>query len=247
MSLYKFASCIFSILLASSAQSTYSQMMLGSSGGFNMPTTEIMPGGTLKAGINYVSNGLIDGDPSHPSHWNLDYNTGIYHISVSPCSWMEFTFRETLLKTIRTGDKKEGYFRQDRSISAKVRPLKETENCPAILFGITDSYSDEHNIYGSMFGVLSKSIHSTNLASTWIATAGYIYALPNLSNYDGVIASLQFRPDWFKAGTIGIEYDSKGINVGIQALLFNHVNLYVFTRDFTELSAGISYQYTIKY
>lgn len=243
----RLASLLLLLFMCSYLTKTKAQQMLGSSGGFNIPTADILPSGTIKVGANYIGNDLIDGDPKHATHWNLDYNTGIYYITAAPFSWLECSFRETLLKTTRPEDGKEGYFRQDRSINVKFRILKESEFCPAVAIGTSDPYKDEHNIYGCAYGVITKNIHSKILASTYQITVGYLYGLKTLTNYDGFVAGIKYIPDFYKDSSIGVEYDSKGINVGIQALLFNHVSLFAFSREFKDYSAGISYQYTIKY
>lgn len=238
-------------LLAGGVIQTQAQQMLGSTGLFNIPTGDMQPSGTINVGFNYIGEGMIDGDMNHPSYWRMEDNTGLYYITVTPFSWLEMTFRETLLyapdEEVVTENTKWGYNRQDRSITLRVRPLKETEYCPGVVIGTNDPYSDEHNIYGTVYAVATKNLHTKKLASTWSFTVGYMYGLPDLSNYNGVIAGVKFVPDFLKQASLAVEYDTKGINAGVQACLFKHLNLYVFTREFKEISAGISYSYTINY
>ena len=230
------------------------QDMLGTTGGLNIPTAEMQPSGTFMGGINFVGKGIIQGEMTDRSDdcWRFEYNTGIYYLNFTPFSWLEVTLRETMLRSKYSkhneylGEYK--YRRSDRSMSFRVRPLKEGLLWPAIVIGTNDPWKDTgHNIYCSAYAVASKHIHLKSLASTWLVTLGYAKSFNSATTYDGLIAGLKYTPDFFKEGSVLVEYDTQGFNVGLHARLWHHLGLYAFTREFTNFNCGIRYEYTIKY
>lgn len=226
---------------------TQAQDMLGMTGGLNIPTTEMNPAGTFRGGVNFIGKGLITPElkPNRDA-WKFQYNTFIYYVDFTVFDWIEASFRETLLQNVRKG--KKALREQDRSISIKVRPLKEGKYWPAIAFGVNDPTSiTGHHPYSSAWAVMSKSVHSSALMCTFNANLGYMKSWDNSVMYDGVVAGITYQPDWFPSARVTAEYDTQGWNVGAQALLWKHLGLYVFTREFSAFGAGIRYQTTIKY
>lgn len=232
------------------------QEILGNTGGFNIPTAEMQPAGTFRGGFNLIGNGMITpekGINSNPNHadrrWAFNYNTANYFINFTAFNWLELTFRETLLKSNSYGKKSNYKYReQDRSITVKARILKEGAYYPAIALGINDPYSfTGHHPFASAWGVATKSIHSQKMRSTWSATVGFMKAFDDSQMYDGVIAGLRWTPDWCREASLMAEYDTQGINFGIQGRIWKHLGIYVFTREFDVLCGGIKYETTIKF
>lgn len=223
--------------------SAYAQRLIGTQGMMNIPTADMCEAGTFDGGVSYVGESVLA-----PRY---NYNTGIYYVSFTPFSWVEMTLRETLLKTTKTenGVKKRGFYQQDRSTSLRVSPLKEKAEkwWPSAVIGCNDIYSDHgDSYYTAVYGALTKHVD----VQAWGvvgATLGYAHPFRAGNVYDGIFGGVEFRPECVKCMKVMAEYDTQGFNVGVQALLFRHLNLMLMTREFNKICAGISYQYTIKY
>lgn len=225
--------------------------MLGNSGGMNIPTAEMMPAGTFRAGINYIGKGIITGEKDAIDHrWQFNYNTYNYYLNFTFFDWLEATYRQTLLHSNSYG-KYEDYSllrEQDRSITVKIRVLKESNYFPAIALGITDPYSfSGHHIYASLWGAATKQLHIQSLASSFTATIGYSKSFDQSVMYNGLFGGIRYTSDYIPNTSLMAEYDTHGFNIGCQTLLLKHLGIYYFTRDFTTFSAGIKYQTTINY
>ena len=216
------------------------QTVLGTKGLMNIPTADMNPAGTFDGGASFVQKELL---------YDKSYNTGIYYITFTPFSWMEITYRETLLKTRKSAAEpdKIGFYQQDRSTTLRLRPLKEGRWWPAVVFGANDIYSDHGDSkYANIYGVATKHFPIRSIG-TFAATAGYSYARKSGTTYDGFMGGLSFSPEFCPELRVMGDYDTRGINVGMSAFLFRHLNLTCFTHKFKGVNATVSYQYTIRY
>ena len=100
--------------------------------------------GTFMGGGNYLPNGMTP----------FNFNTGNYFINITFLSILEMSYRCTLLKTTRY-DGKKGYFQQDRSMTARLRPLKEGKFHPSVVIGVDDPFKNTGNNY---FGTVYLSL-----------------------------------------------------------------------------------------
>jgi hypothetical protein len=218
---------------------SHAQTVIGTTGMMNVPTADMRPAGTFDGGVSFIQKELL---------YKKSYNTYLYYISFTPFSWMEITYRETLLKTRKSAtDPKVGFYQQDRSTSIRLRPLKEGEYWPAVVVAANDIYSDHGGSkYACIYGVASKHFPIASVG-TVEATAGYAYARKQGTTYDGVMGGLAFAPAFFPEMRVMGEYDTDGFNVGLSACLFRHLNLTCFTREFKGFNATVSYQYTIPF
>lgn len=217
-----------------------SQIVIGTTGLMNIPTADMRPAGTFDGGASWVHKELL---------YKRTYNTGIYYIAFTPFSWMEITFRETLLKTRKSAMEpdKIGFYQQDRSTSLRLRPLKEGKYWPSIVIGSNDFYSDRGGSqYACFYGVVTKNIALSKFG-TFGVSAGYARHHKTGTTYDGVFGGLSFSPAFLPEMRVMGDYDTRGYNVGASALLFRHLNLTCFTNEFKGVNGTISYQYTIKY
>ncbi len=215
------------------------QQLLGTSGLMNVPSADMYAAGTFKGGASLVQKNLLSD--------RFNYNTGIYYIDFTPFSFMEITFRETLLKTRKGG--KTGFYQQDRSTTLRLRPLKEREGCwrPSVVVGVNDIYSDHGSSnYAAVYGVVTKNVPLGGFGCLGV-TLGYAKAFDKGDAYDGVLGGIRFSPEAIRDASVIAEYDTRGFNIGASVLLFKHLNLMCFTREFTGICAGVSYQYTIRY
>lgn len=224
-------------LLSFVAFSASAQSLLGTTGQLNIPTADMQPQGTFVGGVNYVSEQVMPD--------KFTYDTGIYFVNFTVFPFLEFTFRETLLKTYRNG--KRGFYEQDRSTSFRLRPLKEGKYLPAVVLGVNDPYADHGaNYYATVYGVATKHF-SWDKFGTLAVTAGAHFPFDGATAYDGVFGGVRYVPSFCRQLSVMAEYDSKRVNAGVQATLFRHLTLTCFTSDFSSLSGGLRYEYTIKY
>lgn len=124
------------------------QYSIGNTGLLNIPTADMQETGTFMGGGNYLPNGMTP----------FNFNTGNYFINITFLSILEMSYRCTLLKTTRY-DGKKGYFQQDRSMTARLRPLKRRQiSSASVVIGVDDPFKNTgNNYFGTVYGVLTKS------------------------------------------------------------------------------------------
>lgn len=207
------------------------QYAMGNTGLMNIPTADMQEDGTFLLGGNYVPNGMTP----------FNFNTGNYFANITFLSFVELSYRCTLLKTTRY-DGKRGYFQQDRSMTARVRPLKEGKYWPAVVIGVNDPFRNTgNNYYGSIYGVLTKGFSLTG-NDRLALTAGYFFPTNDHCVQKGVFGGVSYQPGFYRDLTVSAEYDTEGVNVGAAVRLWKHVSLHCFTRDFKSVSGGIRYE-----
>ena len=81
--------------------------------------------GTFMTGGNYLPQEML------PREWG--YNSGNYFVNLTFLPFMEVAYRCTLLKVKSTGK-----WNQDRSVSPRLRPLKEGKGWPSVVIGSND-------------------------------------------------------------------------------------------------------------
>lgn len=232
------------VLVLSSGVAVRAQMILGTQGLLNAPTADMNPLGTFVGGITFV--------PKEMEMVAGDYNTGIYYADFTPFSWMELTFRETLLKMtkVKHGKVHTGYYNQDRSTTLRLRPIAERDSIwwrPSLLLGINDIYSDHGtSLYTAVYAVATKHVSFSGFGVVGVSV-GYAHKFDDGVVYDGVFGGVEYRPQGVKNFRVMADWDTSGVNVGAHLQLFRHLNLMAYTREFKSVGAGISYQYTIKY
>lgn len=216
------------------------QTVIGTPGLMNIPTAEVRKGGTFDGGVSLMQKDL--------QSEAMPYNTGLYYIHFAPFSFFDLTLRETLIKSYRvTGEY--GFYQQDRSLTLRVQPIREKEGkwWPSVLIGSNDFYSPHgDSYYAAVYGVLTKTLPIKGVGK-FAVTAGYAKPIRMGVLYDGAFGGVSFSPNFAPMLRIMGEYDTRGVNVGISAHLFRHLNLTCFTREFKGVSATISYQYTITF
>lgn len=209
----------------------HAQYAMGNTGLMNIPTGDMQEPGTFLLGGNYLPDGMTP----------FNFNTGNYFANISLFSFVELSYRCTLLKTERY-DGRRGYFQQDRSMTARIRPLKEGKYWPAVVIGINDPFRNTGiNYYSTVYGVLTKGFSLTE-GDRLSLTAGYFCPLNEHSVQDGLFGGVSYSPAWCRELLVSAEYDTQGFNVGTAFRLWRHVSLHVFTREFKSLSGGIRYE-----
>lgn len=210
------------------------QYSMGNTGLLNIPTADMQETGTFMGGANYLPDGMTP----------FKFNTGNYFVNITFLSILELSYRCTLLKTTRY-DGKRGYFQQDRSMTARVRPLKEGKYHPSIVIGTNDPFKDMGtNYFATVYGVLTKSF-SIVKGDRLALTAGYYFPLNKHSVQDGPFGGISYSPARCREISFMAEYDSDGFNVGSAVRLWKHLSVHVFTREFNCIAGGIRYECTL--
>ena len=226
---------IIGLCLASVTFSLKAQYTMGTTGQLNIPTAGMQETGTFMGGGNYLPEEL------NP----FKYNSGNYFVNITFFSWLELNYRCILLKS-RYMSTKTKYSQQDRSLSARVRPLKEGKYWPALVIGTNDPFKDKGtNYFASVYGVATKSflLGGHKLA----ATVGYYHPLSK-DKYimqDGIFGGISYTPAFCKELKVMAEYDSDAVNVGAAVRLWKHLSIHAFTREFNCISAGMRYECTL--
>lgn len=231
------------LLIIGIHQSVQAQYMLGTTGMMNIPTADRQTPGTVMLGGNFLPKQVM------PSRFN--YNTGNYFVSLSFFSFLELTYRETLIKENYMSSKPK-YNQQDRSYSIRLCVLKEGKYVPGLALGANDPIADKGaNTFQSYYGVITKGLcwGAENHIS---ASLGY-YLEGKKNNdtrwfgnkYKGIFGGVSFTPAFCKELKVMAEYDSDGVNVGAAFRLWKHLSMHAFTHDFNCISGGIRYECTL--
>lgn len=221
-----------------------SQTVIGTPGLMNIPTAEVREGCTFDGGASLMQKELQSDA--------MKYNTGLYYINFAPFSFFDITLRETLIKehkSLNDPNSEVGFYQQDRSLSLRVRPIREKEGkwWPSILVGANDFYSAHgDSYYAAVYGVVTKTLPIERIGR-FSVTAGYARRIRRGVLYDGPFGGASYSPVFAPMVRFMGEYDTRGVNVGVGAHLFRHLNLTCFTREFKGISATVSYQYTIRF
>jgi hypothetical protein len=215
-----------SIVYYSSGQPT-----AGTTGLLNIPSAHMLSDGTFSAGVNY----LADNVTPQP---RFNYNTFNYYVGMAFLPFAELSFRMTIFKT-----DDDSLRNQDRSLSARVRILKEGKVLPSILIGGNDIFSTTgsgRKYFKSLYIAGTKSFrigdHQTFL------TVGYAPGELIESDFSGIFGGVSFTPSFLKSLTLMADYDTRFFNAGASVLLFKHLFLYGFVSDFDQFAGGLAFR-----
>ena len=213
------------------------QYSMGVTGLLNIPTADMQRDGTVMLGGNYLPKEML------PTHW--DYNSGNYFVNATFFPWLELAYRCTLMKVEETGK-----WNQDRSVSIRLRPLKEGKWWPAIVIGSNDVLTTNElntfkdpggtRYFSSVFAVGTK--HFLLGGHDWGVTIGGHIPFRSASTRKGVFGGVQYRPAFFRDFSLMAEYDSDAVNVGASVRLFGHLSAHLFCYDFKNVCGGLRYE-----
>jgi Exopolysaccharide biosynthesis protein YbjH len=230
--------CCFLLLFSLSAKGQYS---MGTTGLLNIPSADMQADGTFMAGANYLPKELL------PEAWG--YNSGNYFVNLTFLPFMEVAYRCTFLREeFKAGNK----LQQDRSVSVRLRPLKEGKWWPSVVVGSNDAFtsgelnpfkeSGGNRFFSSVYVVGTKHVvfydHDIGV------TVGGHVPFRQASEKKGFFGGISYSPAFLKPLSLMAEYDSKVVNVGLSARLFHHFSLHAFSYDFKTISGGIRYELT---
>lgn len=204
-----------------------------------IPTADMQEEGRFMAGANYMPQELL------PSMW--DYNSGNYFLNITFLPFMEVGYRCTLMK-LETGK-----INQDRSVTLRLRPLKEGKWWPSIVVGSNDllttgqlNPSGEalgNRYFASIYGVATKSFRFSGHEIA--ATVGYNIATQKHVYNEGQFYGVSYCPSFAQNFKLMAEMNRSKCSLGVSALFWKHLSLHLFYHDFKALSTGIRYEITL--
>ena len=227
-------SILFLILILMTSSLVHAQYSIGTTGQLMIPTAEMQETGTFMGGANFLPEQLTPSVFSFP--------TMNYFVDMTLFSFIEFTYRMTLLK-MTTGTGRTGYHNQDRSNTIRIRPLKESRYFPAVVIGGDDLLTEKKTPYwGAYYGVLTKTIGFRSGDQLAVTAGWYIHQGDCRVFNKGPFGGVRYTPSFCKELKLMVEYDTRGWNMGAAMRFWKHLSVNVFTREFTCVSAGLRYE-----
>jgi hypothetical protein len=217
------------------------QYSLGVSGLWTVPSAEMQPQGRFMAGVNYLPDALT------PAEWA--YDTGNYFFNISFLPFLEVAYRCTLIQQALSGRNGHYKWQQDRSVSLRLRPLKESRYFPSVVIGSNDAFTTHqlnplqdvsgNRYFSSVFAVATKRVQAFSF------TLGGLISLRKQAVEHGVFAGAAYAFPFRQPLSLVVEYDSHQLNAGLKARLFNHCSVHVFAYGVKALSGGIRYEFDL--
>lgn len=225
---------VFSIFLFSTqlkAQST-----LGVTGLLNSPSATMYPDGTVKIGGNFLNTNMT------PDTWN--YNTFNYYVNITFVPFFEVALTNTAFKLRGSST----FNNIDRSISVRLRVLKEHRFLPSVVVGsndiLTSTSSDNYfspdrgNKYFGMHYVATSKHFNFYENKLGIHAAYNLLASKKQTLNNPVSGGITFTPSFARNLAVIAEYDTKDFNFGGSYMFFKTFYLQVFVQEFKYLSFG---------
>ncbi len=209
-----------------------SQPLAGTTGLLNIPSANMQEDGTFLTGANFLPVALT------PSTW--DYNTANYYLNITFLPFMEISYRMTLFKLYGS----DVFNNQDRSLSVRLRLIKEKEFVPAIVIGGNDFFSstiglDANKYFGGIYLAATKNFshnkHNFNI------TLGYAPGVFTNKALAGIFGGISYSPALLPQLKLMAEYDTKVINAGASVLLFNHIYLFGMIHELRRFAGGFAF------
>lgn len=221
----------------------WGQYSMGTTGLLNTPSADMQQDGTFMAGGNFLPRQLM------PEAWKS--NTGNYFVNMTFLPFFEVAYRCTLVHDeFKAGNK----WQQDRSVSVRLRPLKEDRWWPSVVIGSSDAFTTYelnmfseakgNRFFSSVYGVATKhlAVSGHDIGFTF---GGNIPFRKN-SYKQGIFGGISYRPAFLTPVCLMAEYDTTdAVNIGMAARLFGHFSLYAFCYDFKAVCGGIRYEFRL--
>lgn len=216
-------------------QALNAQTTLGVTGLLNSPNAVMSKEGTVKIGGNFLNTNMT------PDTW--DYNTFNFFLNVTLFPFFEAALNNTAFDLWDQGR----FSNVDRSVSLKLRVLKERRFMPAIAIGSNDlltsntgSYFSPHGgnkYFGTHYVALSKHL-TLNGHTLGLHTAYNILSSKHQKINSPISGGISFRPSFFNKLNLIAEYDTIDFNLGGNIIVFNYLYLQLFIQDFKYISFG---------
>ncbi len=208
---------------------------MGVTGLLNSPNAVMSNEGTVKIGGNFLNPNMT------PDTWY--YNTFNYFLNVTFFSFFEIAINNTAFDLWDQGK----FSNVDRSISVKIRVLKERDFWPAIVIGSNDVLTTSdmtklfvpagNKYFGTHYIALSKHF-SLNGNKLGFHSAYNILSSQHQKINFPISGGVSFSPAFYNKVSLIAEYDTRNFNLGGNILIFKHLYLQIFVQDFKHLSFG---------
>ena len=187
------------LILILTTSRVHAQYALGATGQMMIPTAEMQETGTFMGSANFL--------PEEVTPNKFNYPTMNYSVDMSLFSFVELTYRMTLLK-MRTYNGRVGYHNQDRSNTIRIRPLKESRYFPAVVIGADDLFTEKATQYwGDYYGVLTKTFGFCK-GHQLAVTAGWYFHQGNQPAFKkGPFGGIRYTPAFCRELKLMAEYD----------------------------------------
>lgn len=215
------------VLILLSCISVRGQFYRGIEGLVHSPSAEMRQKASLRVGGFYASGDFLP---------KTDYGTGYaptFFVSLTPYEWIEASYMISVWN-------KDGYPLQDRSLSLRIRPLKEGKWWPSIVLGTQDP--------------VGESVYTKNYSNAYIAASKHIdvpgveiglhaayrhYFSPKNARWNGIVGGVTIRPEFYKPLRLIAEWNGCEAILGAETELFDFLNLQLALEDFRRLNFGI--------
>lgn len=226
--------------------SLFAQLMTGTTGSLNAPSARMQKDKTVMLGGSFLNREIT------PEAFG--YHTYNYFLNATILPFLEVSYSCILFKaTKQFVPEKEGKFvNQDRSISLRLRVLRERKYWPAIVIGGNDLFSSVktfeigtgNQFFSRIFVAASKDFL---LAEEKIGVdLSFIYYRQSKGRGNNISFAATYTPSFAKNLNVVAEYDSRFLNIGANYLLFNHLYLQALLQDGRFFSGGVAYKIYLK-
>jgi hypothetical protein len=212
---------------------------MGTTGLLNIPGGDMQPEGAFMAGGNYL--------PEEMTPDFFDHATGNYFVNITFLSFAEVAYRCTLMKKEFIAGQK---WQQDRSLTLRLRPLKEGKYHPSLVVGSDDlikssslnPFTTGERYFASVYAVGTKHVEFDGHTLGFTAGA-YFFSDHSLAK--NIFYGIRYTPAFLKAVSLLAEYDTNGVNTGATARLFKYFSVHLFAYNFKAVSGGIRYEFQL--
>jgi hypothetical protein len=212
------------------------QTLGGTRGLVTIPTAEMPEDATVAVGASYV-------DRRYTGYVNPNYADRpavLEYASVGFLPFVEVGLRLTRVTGV------EGQALGDRTMSARVRLLKEGRHTPAVVVGGQDLVGTRY--FHSIYAVASKEVELSPAAGSRVGLhLGYggnaLSIRVRNTQFDGVFGGVSVAPArWI---SLLAEYDAERVNAGVRLRLWRFTALGA-AQKLDGLSAGVTYTQSLR-
>lgn len=234
----KIINLIIILTLCCITQRVNAQYWRGNTGLLTIPTADMQPDGTFMTGANYLPSDIVP--------FSVGFNNTMnYFLNITFFPFFEMGYNCTLLQHA------DGTTGQDRIISVRFRPLKESKWLPAIVLGSGDILTTnqngnifestyENHYYDGYYAVATKHL---NICNEQIGVSiGYNYISQDIPFKDGLFYGISYRPSFCRKGELMVDYNTNIVSIGAAIKLFNHLSINLFCYDFKAIVGGLRYE-----
>ncbi|MBQ4279955.1 MAG: YjbH domain-containing protein [Rikenellaceae bacterium] len=229
----------------------FAQTTLGTTGLLLAPSAEMQRDGTVMLGANFLND--VFTPPQFP------YNTINYYLNATLLPFLEVAYTATMFRATDNPEdpsyiyfpKKKGRFiNQDRSVSVRLRLLRERKYIPAVVIGTNDCFHTSNGgfmvsqFFSRIYVAMSKDFYIRNQRLT--ASLAYIYHTQNRTLSNSISAGVAFSPSFARNLNVIAEYCDEQCNIGANYLLFNHLFAQVMLQRCKYFSGGLTYKIYLK-